>query len=121
MIVLIRGFILILLIYLAYNIIKYITHPKRRFEYARRRHQLYLLDEKDQIQKNFLLTYKGMVFEGEKFTNPSSRPQVVSIFIWPHQESTIIPSHEVKILEQHILQQYPNAHIDWKNVQAAPK
>ncbi|WP_210364968.1 sigma-w pathway protein ysdB [Bacillus sp. REN3] len=118
MILLFRLIILLLFIFIIYSAVKYLFHPKRKLELAHEKKQYYFLDEKDNVRKNFLLTYKGVLFEGEKYlgTTPSAF-EVVSIFIWPRKTSALkgLVFEDFQFIERKIREDYPVAKIDWKS------
>ena len=65
--------------------IKFILNPKRKLELAHEQKRYYYLDDPNNVRKNFLLTYKGVLFEGEKYLGTTEDSfDVISIFIWPH-------------------------------------
>src|SRR5690554_1286891 len=80
-----RFLIFALIIFLIYSLIKYVINPKRKLELAHEQKKFYVFDHKNDVRKNFLLTYKGVLFEGEKYLGTTDDAfEVVNIFIWPH-------------------------------------
>ena len=63
---LIRFVIIAFIIYLFYRGIRYLTDPKRKLDDAYEEEQYYFYDEVKNV-KNFFITYKGAMFEGEKY------------------------------------------------------
>ncbi|WP_338451413.1 sigma-w pathway protein ysdB [Niallia oryzisoli] len=115
---LIRFLLFALILFLIYRIIKFILAPKRKLELAHEQKRFYFLDDPNNVRKNFLLTYKGALFEGEKYLGTTdSKFDVVSIFIWPHSVNALkgFVRDDFRFLEQMILVDYPNASIDWKS------
>lgn len=110
-------FCLISLIFLVllYITIKYINKPIRKLKAAQKRKAFYMLDDTAVIRRNFFITYKGFLFEGEKYPNDHS--EVESIFIWQHNhtEREIPGQAEILAIEKIISRHYPATRIDWKN------
>ncbi|WAA11199.1 sigma-w pathway protein ysdB [Fervidibacillus albus] len=107
-----------LIIFLLYAGIRYLLHPKRKLEIAHEQKKFYFLDDINNVRKNFLLTYKGVLFEGEKYLGTTSDAfDVVSIFVFPKNVNALkgLTKNDFKRIEEHILQYYPKAKIDWKS------
>ncbi|MEK3890440.1 sigma-w pathway protein ysdB [Bacillus sp. FSL K6-3431] len=118
MIILLRIAIFALIIYFLYKIVKFILDPKRKLESAHEQNKFYFYDIPDNIRKNFLVTHKGAMFEGEKYLGSTERAfDVVSIFIWPHNQDVLqgISYDDFMMIENEIKLRYPNAVIDWKS------
>jgi hypothetical protein len=118
MLILIRILIFFLIIYLLYRAFKYIVNPKRKLELAMEQKKFYFLDDQENVRKNFLVTYKGVLFQGEKYLGTTDRAfDVVSIFVWVENSSSLkgISYEDLKYVETEILERYPNASIDWKS------
>ena len=64
-----RIFIIVSIILIIYSGIRYLLHPKRKLELAHEQKRFYFLDDPNNVRKNFLLTYKGVLFEGKIFGN----------------------------------------------------
>jgi hypothetical protein len=118
MILMLRLILLALIIFFFNIIFKSIFSSNRRFNHACTHKRYYLVDDKENIRKNFILTYKGAVFEGEKFpgTAEDSR-EVISILLWIHDPAALIEMGKADFLfiEQKIHEQYPLAKINWKH------
>lgn len=118
MILLLRVILLLIFIFLIYTGVKYVFHPKRKLELAHEQKKFYFLDDENNVRKNFLLTYKGVMFEGEKYlgTTPSAF-EVVSIFIWPKQTSALkgLVLEDFQYIERKVRESYPVAKTDWKS------
>ena len=115
---LIRFVIIVLIIYLFYRGIRYLTDAKRKLDEAYEQEQFYFYDDVKNVRKNFFITYKGALFEGEKYlgtTNDSI--DVVSIFVWVKDEAKLqgFTKDDFQFLKAEILSNYPNADISWKN------
>ncbi|TYS01025.1 sigma-w pathway protein ysdB [Rossellomorea vietnamensis] len=110
--------VFLLIIYLLYRAFKYIVNPKRKLELASEQKKFYFLDDQENVRKNFLVTYKGVLFQGEKYLGTTERAfDVVSIFVWVENPSLLkgISYEDLKYVETEILERYPNASIDWKS------
>lgn len=118
MVLILRLFLLALIIFLIYTTIKYLLNPKRKLELAHEQKKYFLLDDTSNIRKNFLLTYNGVMFEGEKYLGTTERSfEVISIFIWPKKTSALkgLKRDDFLKIERSIKKQYPDAMIDWKS------
>ena len=114
----IRFLLLLLLLVLIYQFMKFIGSPKRKLELARKQKRYFLYDDQDNVRKNFLLTYKGVMFEGEKYlAGTKDSFDVVSISIWPQQGTSLkdLVHEDFHDIEQKIKRQYQGARIDWKS------
>ncbi|TYS69010.1 sigma-w pathway protein ysdB [Sutcliffiella horikoshii] len=116
--ILIRLALLALFAFIIYSIFKYLLNPKRKLEIAHEKKNFYLLDQKSNVRKNFLLTYKGVMFEGEKYLGTTDRAfEVISIFIWPKNPEKLqgLRKHDFEFIQKEVRKQYPDALIDWKS------
>lgn len=110
---LLLGFIVVL-----YTPIKYLASSKRKFNKAHKDGTFYFLDNSTNIRENFFITYKGMMFQGEKYTDDQNQSSDVrSIFIWSEHTSTKekIREEDIRFIERAIRSNYPTATIDWKS------
>ncbi|MGM0838058.1 MAG: sigma-w pathway protein ysdB [Bacillota bacterium] len=117
-IILIRLALLALIIFIIYSIFKYLLNPKRKLELAHEQKNFYLLDLKNNVRKNFLLTYKGVLFEGEKYLGTTEKSfEVISIFIWPKNPEKLegLKKQDFSFIQKEVRKQYPDAIIDWKS------
>lgn len=115
---LIRFFLFALILFLIYRTIKFILNPKRKLELAHERKRYHYLDDQNNARKNFLLTYKGVLFEGEKYLGTTDNSfDVVSIFIWPHSVNALkgFTREDFQFIEHKISENYPHAKLDWKS------
>ena len=115
---LIRFFIIVLIIYLFYRGIRYLTDPKRKLDDAYEQEQYYFYDDIKNVRKNFFITYKGALFEGEKYLGTTTDSfDVVSIFVWVKDVAKLqgFTKDDFQFLEYEILSNYPKAAISWKN------
>lgn len=118
MIFLLRIIIFLLILFFIYKIVKFILDPKRKLESAHEQKKFFFYDVPDNIRKNFLITHKGAIFEGEKYLGSTDRAfDVVSIFIWPHNQDGLqgLSYDDFVMMENEIKLRYPNAAIDWKS------
>ncbi|MFD1706380.1 sigma-w pathway protein ysdB [Siminovitchia sediminis] len=118
MILFFRLVILALIIYLFYLAVKFILDPKRKLESAHEQKKYFFYDQPDNVRKNFLVTYEGVLFEGEKYLGTTDRAfEVVSIFIFPHNPDLLqgLSYEDFMYIENEVKLRYPNAVIDWKS------
>lgn len=114
----IRLIILTFIVYLFYLGIKYLTNPKRKLDDAYERGQYYFYDDVKNVRKNFFISYKGALFEGEKYLGTTEDAfEVVSIFVWIKDEAKLqgFTKEDFLFLEKEIKMNYPDAQINWKN------
>lgn len=103
---------------LAYSALKYIVNPKRKLELAHQKKQFFFLDESQNIRKNFLITYRGVLFEGEKYLGTTENAfEVITIDVWVKSSDKLIGFNleDFYFIEKEIVSAYPNAKINWKN------
>lgn len=117
-VLLLRLLLIALIFFLVYAMFKYLFNPKRKLELAHEKKQFYILDDKGNVRKNFSLTYKGVLFEGEKYLGTTSNAfEVVSIFIWANSSSRLqgLTLDDFSYIEAEVKKRYPYAKIDWKS------
>ncbi|WP_273126696.1 sigma-w pathway protein ysdB [Metabacillus sp. HB246100] len=117
-VILLRLLLIILILFLIYSGFKYLFNPKRKLELAHEQKQFYFLDDKDNVRKNFSLTYRGVLFEGEKYLGTTTNSfEVVSIFIWAKSTSKLqgLSLEDFVYIEEKVKQHYPYAKVDWKS------
>lgn len=113
-----RILILAAVFILAYSAIKYFVNPKRKLELAHEKKLFYFLDDKQNVRKNFLITYRGVLFEGEKYLGTTeSAFEVVSVQVWARNTDKLqgLNKEDFYFIEKEILLAYPNTKIEWKN------
>lgn len=118
MALLIRIIVIFVVIYIFYKIVRYLTDPKRKLDEAYEKGQYYFYDDVKNVRKNFFISYKGALFEGEKYLGTTENAfEVVSIFVWVHDTGKLqgLAKEDFYYLEKEILLNYPNAQINWKN------
>ncbi|MED4453264.1 sigma-w pathway protein ysdB [Metabacillus fastidiosus] len=117
-VVFIRIVLIALFFFLIYSLFKYLFNPKRKLELAHEQKEFYLLDDKENVRKNFTLTYRGVLFEGEKYLGTTSQSfEVVSIFIWPKMENKLngFSIFDFNYIQDRLKLEYPYAKIEWKS------
>ena len=118
MVLLSRLAILLIIFFTTYYLIKYIIHPKRKLENAQQKKTLYIYDSPNNVSKNFLLTYQGALFEGEKSLGiVGDTFDVTAIFIRVKDTNQLLGfTYEDLIqIETEIKLRYPDATIEWQN------
>lgn len=112
--------LIISLLVLVYWSIKYISSPMRKLKVAHKNHTFYFVDDSTNARKNFFITYKGVLFEGEKYIDTlNDSISVISIFIWPHNPDCLndLNHQDFLFIETKIRELYPSTLIDWKSQQ----
>ncbi|KGA97819.1 sigma-w pathway protein ysdB [Alkalihalobacillus alcalophilus ATCC 27647 = CGMCC 1.3604] len=118
MVILFRLLLLIAILVLAYSAFKYLFHPRRKLEAAHEKKQFFFLDEEKNVRKNFLVTYKGVMFEGEKYLGTTDKSfEIVAIYLWAKQTERLkgLSNEDFTFIEEDIKLRYPNAKINWKS------
>ena len=108
-------FISLIFLTLIYITLKYINKPLRKLKAAQKKKAFYLLDDTADVRRNFFITYKGLLFEGEKY--PNHNDEVESIFIWLHHNNDweLLGKEDILEIEKRISRHYPETRIDWKS------
>lgn len=94
------------------------TDPKRKLDEAYEQQRYFFYDDVKNIRKNFFITYKGALFEGEKYLGTTEHSfDVVSIFVWVKDEHTLqgFTKDDFLFLQAEIETNYPTAEVNWKN------
>lgn len=118
MVLLIRIVIIIAIIYLFYRGIRFLTDPKRKLDDAYEAKRYYFYDDMKNVRKNFFITYKGALFEGEKYLGTTENAfDIVSIFVWVKNEDQLqgLTKDDFLFLQSEIQSNYPSADINWEN------
>lgn len=113
-----RLLIIIIIIYGFYKVLRYLFNPKRKLDEAFEKEQYYFYDDIKNVRKNFFLTYKGAIFEGEKYLGTTNQAfEVVSIFVWTKDPSKLqgFRKEDFRFLQNEINMNYPEAKISWKS------
>lgn len=114
----IRFVIIAFIIYLFYRGIRYLMNPKRKLDEAYEEGNYFFYDDIKNARKNFFITYKGALFEGEKYLGTTNDAiDVVSIFIWVKDDAKLqgFTKDDFSFLSAEVLLNYPKAQISWKN------
>lgn len=105
--------LLVFIFFILYRIVAFLFKPERRLDFARLRKKFYLLDNSKNIHMNFLLTYKGVLIEGEKYADSFNK--VTSISLWLTDPfNTKLLEEDIQFIEKSLLNRYPNTKIEWK-------
>lgn len=92
--------------------------PKRKLDEAFEKGSYYYYDDVKNVRKNFFISYKGALFEGEKYLGTTEQAfEIVSIFVWAKDSMKLqgFTRDDFKFLEKEIQMNYPDADISWKN------
>ena len=111
-----RFVILALLIFAFYKLLQYIFDPKRKLDEAYEKGNYYVYDDVKNVRKNFFITYKGALFEGEKYLGTTDNSfDVISIFVSVHNLAELhgLTKEDFEFLQNEILMSYPSAKISW--------
>jgi hypothetical protein len=95
---------------------QYIFNPKRKLETAVERRETFFLDDTQNVRRNFLITYKGVLFEGQKYLGTTDDSfTVTKISIWPRHNSQLygLSKYDFFDIEKIITESYPYAEIEW--------
>lgn len=115
---LMRLVIIIVIIFLFYKLVKFLLDPKRKLDEAYEKGEYYFYDDVKNVRKNFFISYKGALFEGEKYLGTTSDAfDVVSIFVSVNDLAKLqgFTKSDFSFLEKEILMNYPHAKISWQN------
>ncbi len=118
MVILFRLLLLVALVILVYSAFKYLFHPRRKLEQAHDRKQFFFYDDEKDVRKNFLITYKGVMFEGEKYLGTTEQSfEIVSVYVWARQTDRLtgFNKEDFQFIADDIRLRYPNAKIEWKS------
>lgn len=117
MAIIIRLLVIALIIYLSYRFVSYLFDARRKFNAAVKSKTYHFYDDIQNVRKNFFMTLRGVIFEGEKYLNSSGdNLEVVSIFVWTEETDKLkaFTTEDFHRLEKEIQVNYPNAAIHWK-------
>ncbi|MBB6448277.1 hypothetical protein HNR44_000226 [Geomicrobium halophilum] len=110
--------ILAALIILVYTGIRYMRDPLRQLESAHKRNDFFMHDHMEDALKNFFITYKGAMFEGEKYVGSTENAfEVVRIVLAPKRTEKLegLQYEDFLFIEKEIEQRYPYASIEWQS------
>lgn len=85
-----------------------------KLKLACRRQTFYLIDDRKNVHRNFLFTYKGGLFEGEKYLGTAERASDVVSISLSFIEKVDLTNSDLLFIEKKILEYYPSAEIEWK-------
>jgi hypothetical protein len=118
MLTFLRILCLFLLIFLLLQGIRHALSVPRKLEAARSRKRFLVIDNKNDHRKNILLTYKGVIFEGEKYLGIAEESfAVISILLrpWNSEGLSGMARADFLFIEDELLKSYPHALIEWKS------
>lgn len=116
MAIIIRVIVIALVAFIFYKVMRYILDPKRKLDEAYAKGEFYIYDDVKDIRKNFFISYKGALFEGEKYLGTTDHSfDVVSIFISVRnlEELQGFTIDDFEFLQKEVLASYPHAKISW--------
>ncbi|MFC7321101.1 sigma-w pathway protein ysdB [Halobacillus campisalis] len=116
-IILLRILLLIAFAFLIYTAYKFFIDPKRKLDAAQERKEFYFYDDPENTKKNFLITYRGMLFEGEKYLGATEDSfEVLTINVSAQRPELLkgLERNDIYFLEEEILIRYPFSKIEWK-------
>ncbi|MBU9721177.1 MULTISPECIES: sigma-w pathway protein ysdB [Bacillaceae] len=117
-VIIFRLLLLVAIGIIIYSIGKYLFDPRRKLEAAHSQGTFHFLDDPNNVRKNLLFTYRGVLFEGEKFLGPTEDSfEVTSILIGTEEVDKLqgLSIKDFHFLEKEILIHYPKAEIEWKS------
>lgn len=113
-----RLLLLLAVIVVIYTVLTYTKDPRRKLESAERRKQFYFHDDPNNARKNFLIAYRGVRFEGEKYVGATENEFVVTSILMriiePNELYGLARDDFYKI-EREVYTAYPDAEITWQN------
>jgi hypothetical protein len=113
-----RSILLALIIFFIYLFLKTTLTQNRKFRHAVKQKRFYMIDTKNNVRKNLLLTLNGAVFEGEKHLDSNKNTNSVdTIYIRIRNPADLegMVRKDFFFIEQKILKAYPGAQIHWDN------
>src|SRR5699024_7234316 len=116
LIVTLRVLIIIAMVLVIYTLVQYFRSPYRKLKKSIRQGVYFLLDEPDNPKKNILLTYKGCLFEVEKYIGTKMDALcVVNIDMFDDKSMDLkrITIDDITFLEVKLTEAYPHAQIEW--------
>lgn len=117
-IVFFRLLIIIAVLLLSYTLYRYLADPGRKLEQARWAKSFYLIDDKENSKKNILFTYKGILFEGEKYVGAredSFDVLTINVYVRNPEELAGFEREDLYFLEKELLIRYPFSEVVWKH------
>ncbi|OCS93049.1 sigma-w pathway protein ysdB [Caryophanon latum] len=117
-VLMIRFLLLLVIVYVIYVTLRYLFNNERKLKAAKEKGAFFFEDDAKNVRKNFLLTYKGALFEGEKYMdNVNGTFTVASIFIHATDEFQLdgFTKENFLWIEQQVHLHYPHATIYWND------
>lgn len=111
-----RLIVILLIIYAFYRFVRYLFDPKRKLDEAYENGQFYFYDDVKNVRKNFFISYKGALFEGEKYLGTTTDAfEIISIFVSVHNLDELhgLTKEDFLYLHNEIAANYPAAKISW--------
>ncbi|AST97043.1 sigma-w pathway protein ysdB [Shouchella clausii] len=110
-----RLLIVATIVVISYSLIKYTLQPERKLKKAQNAHQFYFLDDSTNVRKNFQLTFKGIMFEGEKYLEATKESfEVIRVYIKADTDRLRgLTFSDFHFIEEEVLLRYPEATIEW--------
>lgn len=116
-VLLFRLLIIIALALLVYTIVQYLRNPDRKLQLAKAANTFYMVDDEGNSKKNIQFSYKGCLFEGEKYIGATEDSfEVVDIHISARDTEELegITREDLYFIEKELLIRYSYAAITWK-------
>ncbi|WP_163526552.1 sigma-w pathway protein ysdB [Halobacillus ihumii] len=116
-IILFRILLIIAILFIIYTVYKFMINPRRKLDHAQQKNEFYFHDTAENTKQNFLITYKGLLFEGEKYLGTTEEAfEVVTINIFTQHPEKLkgLERNDLYFLEEQVLMRYPYARIEWK-------
>jgi len=113
-----KAVIMIFVIFLIIGIVRTFVSSVRKLDIALDNKKFAFFDNKNDVRKNFHVTYNGVLFEGEKYIGAlDDRFEVTSIFIFTDMVSGLkgFKKEDFMKIEAKVKEFYPHAKIDWKS------
>ncbi|MFC7061574.1 sigma-w pathway protein ysdB [Halobacillus seohaensis] len=116
-ILLLRTLLLVAVAFLIYTAYKFYINPQRKLDIAHDKKEFYFYDDPENTKQNFFITYKGLMFEGEKYLGATEDAfEVLTINISTQQPENLkgFERNDLYFIEEQVLMSYPYAKIEWK-------
>lgn len=118
LVIIFRLLLVIAIALIIYTFIQYLRKPERQLEIAKQSGEFYFHDDEKNNRKNFHITYKGCLFDGEKYLGTTENAfEVVDIHVTVREPLELrgLSREDLYFIEQEILLHYPYASITWKH------
>ncbi|MCP3025483.1 sigma-w pathway protein ysdB [Halobacillus sp. A5] len=117
MVILFRILLVIAAAVIVYTVFKFYTDPHRKLEQAQHNKEFYFHDDPENTKHNFIMTYRGILFEGEKYLGATENAfEVLTIYVSAKEPAKLkgLEREDLYFLEEQILIHYPYSKIEWK-------